>query len=285
MVQKLERSPVAPNTASLGTYIDVPVAMSTGNHTFTIPIFTIKSGQLTLPITLSYHGGGIKVNEPASWVGLGWTLNCGGNITKQVNGLDDFYAPSTPNTTYRDATYTLDGDFGFGSIEGIMTSALDATFMSNHGNDMYRTLGRIIKNEYDGEADEFHFRTPDGSGTIFWDQQAYGFKMNKINGWQQWYDFNGDNWYITTANGTGYSFQGKEKTLYGGNGIPIATPAPNEVYTSAWYLTHMTDPVTSKSIDFDYDTKDYSTMNQGHIKTEDFNFTSGNLLKIITYSK
>ena len=43
-VKILERSPAAPNTASLGKYFDVPVNLSTGVADIQIPLYTIKSG-------------------------------------------------------------------------------------------------------------------------------------------------------------------------------------------------------------------------------------------------
>src|ERR1700759_3620789 len=74
----------SPNAASLGKYGDIPVSYNTGIPDINIPIYTIKSSQLQLPISLSYHAGGIKVQEQASWVGAGWALNAGGVITRTV---------------------------------------------------------------------------------------------------------------------------------------------------------------------------------------------------------
>ena len=49
----------------------------------------IQDAGIALPISLSYHAGGIQVQENASWVGLGWVINCGGVISRQMNGLPD----------------------------------------------------------------------------------------------------------------------------------------------------------------------------------------------------
>ena len=85
-----EVMPPSPNAAALGQYADIPVSKYTGVPNIGIPLYTIKSGEIELPISLSYHASGIKVAQEASWVGLGWSLNAGGVITKQVRGLDDF---------------------------------------------------------------------------------------------------------------------------------------------------------------------------------------------------
>ena len=58
------------NAASLGKYGDIPVSYNSGVPNVGIPITTIQDGPLSLPISLSYHAGGVRVGELASWVGL-----------------------------------------------------------------------------------------------------------------------------------------------------------------------------------------------------------------------
>src|SRR5688572_27352866 len=79
----------SPTAASLGKYGDIPVGYHTGLPSISIPIHTVAEGPLQLPISLSYHAGGLKVMEAASFVGAGWSLNAGGVITRSVNGAPD----------------------------------------------------------------------------------------------------------------------------------------------------------------------------------------------------
>jgi len=55
--------------------------------------FEIESGRITVPIGLSYHGSGIKVDEIASRTGIGWVLNTGGVVTRTVKGYADEITP------------------------------------------------------------------------------------------------------------------------------------------------------------------------------------------------
>lgn len=71
----------APQAASLSKYAEYPVSYYNGLATISLPIYTIGYADISVPISLNYHGGGIKVNEEASWVGLGWTLDVGGELT------------------------------------------------------------------------------------------------------------------------------------------------------------------------------------------------------------
>ena len=77
------------NAASLGKYGDIPVSYYTGVPNIGIPIHTLTEGPISLPISLSYHAGGVKVGEPSSWVGLGWSLSAGGMISRTVQGRAD----------------------------------------------------------------------------------------------------------------------------------------------------------------------------------------------------
>ncbi|MDJ1505192.1 hypothetical protein [Xanthocytophaga agilis] len=81
--------PPSPNAASLGIFGNVPVSLYTGLPNVTIPIYTIQYRDITLPISLSYHGQGVKVDQEASLVGLNWALMAGGTITRTIRGFDD----------------------------------------------------------------------------------------------------------------------------------------------------------------------------------------------------
>ena len=74
---------------SLGKFGEIPVDLFTGRVNIDIPIYTIKYYDLEVPISISYHGGGIKVTDEGGSVGLGWTLNVGGVVNRIVRGMPD----------------------------------------------------------------------------------------------------------------------------------------------------------------------------------------------------
>lgn len=61
----------------------------TGTAGFTIPIFGLEAGTFHLPVSLSYHSKAIQVDQLPSWVGLGWNLSAGGQVSRIVNGKPD----------------------------------------------------------------------------------------------------------------------------------------------------------------------------------------------------
>ncbi|UZJ64209.1 hypothetical protein OKW96_17765 [Sphingobacterium sp. KU25419] len=81
--------PLSPNVASLGKYFEQPIGSHTGIPEIKIPIWQIKTGHINFPIELSYHAGGIKVDEISSWVGLGWSTSVNGNISRIIRGKED----------------------------------------------------------------------------------------------------------------------------------------------------------------------------------------------------
>ncbi len=92
-----------PNVASFMKFEDIPVSLYNGNPDITIPVYTIQDGQINIPIKLRYNGSGIKVEEEASWVGLGWNLNAGGSITCRVNGkMDESWYDVNPDFHFFD---------------------------------------------------------------------------------------------------------------------------------------------------------------------------------------
>lgn len=76
--------------AALIQYVDIPVSHYSGVPNISIPIETIKVDAFELPISISYHASGIKLDQEATSVGLGWTLNAGGMISRVINEVNDF---------------------------------------------------------------------------------------------------------------------------------------------------------------------------------------------------
>ncbi|MBO9728862.1 MAG: hypothetical protein J7623_09515 [Chitinophaga sp.] len=81
--------PPPVNAATMNKGGDVSVNLSSGTPNVVIPLFNVKSRTLSLPVTLNYASSGIKVNEAAGIVGLGWSLNYGGVVNRTCYGLPD----------------------------------------------------------------------------------------------------------------------------------------------------------------------------------------------------
>lgn len=65
---------------------NVTVDYSTGIFHYKVPVYTLKSGDFELPITLDYTGKGVKVDDKPGLLGYNWTLNMGGVVTRTVRG-------------------------------------------------------------------------------------------------------------------------------------------------------------------------------------------------------
>lgn len=167
----------APNAAALGKYGDIPVSNYTGVPGVGVPIYTLQEGPLSLPVTLSYHASGIKVGELASWIGLGWSLQAGGLITRTILGLPD-----------NDA-------FGY------YDSGIDLTL----DDEMIRKAGI---GEIDAQPDLFTFNFNGYTGKFYLDANGAPFLMPQQDLVIEIGDFTHDftHFIITTPDGTKYYF-------------------------------------------------------------------------------
>jgi len=74
----------SPEAAAFEKMGEIPVDIYTGVPNISIPIYTVRSGDVELPVTLDYQATAIQVDQEATWVGLNWLMNAGGVITTQV---------------------------------------------------------------------------------------------------------------------------------------------------------------------------------------------------------
>ncbi len=83
------QEPIAPETSNLERYGNTPISEYNGRNNFSIPLYTIKHGDIIIPLSLDYNSNGIRVDEESSEIGLGWNMSSIGNIIQTVNGKND----------------------------------------------------------------------------------------------------------------------------------------------------------------------------------------------------
>lgn len=113
--------------------VDNMVDLFTGDFHYNIPLLDVDG----YPINISYSSG-IGVEDQASMVGLGWTLNAGGIINRTVRGIpDDFNgADSIGTTTNINPNWTAGVGIGFKpEMAGLKLSlSLNSTISYNNYN-------------------------------------------------------------------------------------------------------------------------------------------------------
>lgn len=98
----------SPNAASLGKYGGINIGLASGMPNINIPLYKYSSANISVPLSLSYTTSGFKVNEIASRVGFGWSLNAGGVITRVVrNSVDELTRRLKPTWTNDEDAYNF----------------------------------------------------------------------------------------------------------------------------------------------------------------------------------
>lgn len=217
--------PPSPNAAALGKYGDVPVNLFNGLPNIEIPLSQITVGsEFSMPVNLSYHASGNRVDEIASYVGLGWALNAGGVITRTVHGSPD------------ESGYVGQGQ---GKLIPAQPWQMDA---SNFERFRSCALGLI-----DTQPDEFSYNFGGYSGKFVVDTNGVVQLMPYKNIRVKWDWANSNSFTITTENGTKYIFKTTDVTWTTSN-----CGDSYDSYTSAWYLTTIILPVSKRTINFEY---------------------------------
>ncbi len=229
--------PPSPNAASLGKYAEWPISYYNGTTNISIPIWNIETKKFKFPISLSYHASGIKVEENASWVGLGWALNSTGIITRTVKGKPDelYYMNSSISDQIPDPITTLIS-----------------------GNYWFRLIGASSSTLLDGEPDEFFFNINGRSGKFILDQNG----IPHINPTQDlkiipnWTNYS---WTIINEDGIRYIFGTAPNSVESQSftSFENSIAVSSFTFNSSWYLTRVEDQTGKELISFNYKAETY----------------------------
>ena len=220
--------PPSPDAQSFMRYGEIPVDYSTGVPNIEIPLYEIKTGQLSLPISLSYHASGIRVSDVSSVVGLGWKLNAGGLLTRTIKGLPDESSSGVLNHGFLTQT---DINYATKSMEN------------------YWKINDMSRGALDTESDSYYYSVSDGlSGEFVYDHDknivpltANSHKFIKHNFTAS---FVGSTYSmdIVKDDGTIYVFDQQELTMYD----------MSSYCASTWWLSKIISPDRTDSITFEY---------------------------------
>lgn len=255
----------------------------TGKADVDVPIFTIKSGNITFPIALSYNTGGIKVDQLASDVGLGWSISqC--IITRNINNGNDFNSVgynSVPNSGYTFSTpqeQTNDINVRqqrYGKIGYFLNQSLNRHLTIND-----RTIDFI--------PDQYNFYSPEFTTNFFFQNSSTpieinpkGTKITAVKGKQLFdsqlayrsnngsvskcYDFPTQDFFsmtVTSKEGIKYVFNDYDLAInFPENSLSeyfnigySGLLNPNPATISTWHISQIEDTNTGKKINFEYDT-------------------------------
>lgn len=171
-------SPSSLGKVSLGSDM---VNLYTGDLNYGIPLYSLESRDLSIPISIHYNSGSNKVDNIASEVGLGWSLNAGGLITRVMKGLPDEFQGSINTSPKPGATNEFNG-YGWlkvksRKIENKTVAIIDPNdFKSRYSVESRKNIiensalggdvtNQITKTEgWDTEPDEFYFNFGKYSG-------------------------------------------------------------------------------------------------------------------------
>lgn len=234
--------PPSPEAASKVKYADVPFTHSMGAAEYSVPIYELKGHRLTIPVSLDYCSNGIKLDEIAGVAGLGWTLNAGGCITREVVYMPDEFEDGTFSYRWPDSSVLQ-------SLLARTTDNASASFLTG-----------VAWNRMDTNSDRYSYSVmglkgqfildPDGKVVqIQGDGVEISYSTETVGGREE------KAFTVTGPDGTVYTFgcreaatrkdQYREPTYSTGQQVDWSA-------TTAWHLTQVTSRDGTESASFSY---------------------------------
>lgn len=275
----------------------VAVDNFSGNLSASIPLYNYRFGSISVPVILTYNGGGVRVKEAEGSGGVGWNLVAGGAVSRQLRGLpDDVLKENGTSNERKGWLYNTNGtkinNFTVANDNNLSTTA-----------DEFSDFSYIINNFIDlsdTEPDIFYVNAPGLSCKLMFDNDhnirtipyqdikvSYQFETSVSPSWSSYGRIK--SFTITTAEGLTYVFDALElATKFTSSSNPTAIKYFRKEYeqyksgieyVNAWKLTHIYD-LSGKSVDFFYEEKqnttsvDRTALKKGEGTTVDYSFTT-----------
>lgn len=136
-------SVVSPQVAQMVRYDNPTISLGTGTPYVSIPLVEFTDPDFNLDISLTYSSSGFKPLEPDNYTGMGWRLNCGGVIMRNIHGMPDEWRKVGTTTGYIGCQpYAEIDGFRYGYPGTSAERARIASILANHDPDSLKTIIR-----------------------------------------------------------------------------------------------------------------------------------------------
>jgi len=228
----------------------VSVNYQTGTASINIPIHTVHRGNVSVPVSLTYVASGVHVNDVSGAAGMGWTLNAGGAITRQLRDLPDDVktdnsAMSRPGWIFNSAGSVINS-FTIANDNNPSTCADEASDLSY--------ISTYLSSYSDLQPDIFTISAPGLNCSFVYDNVAGVFRTIPYQDLVITYTMNAQNngiasFTVTNDQGITYVFGQVEMTTEKAVNPGTITSYGREyvcyedgiTFADAWYLTSVMD--------------------------------------------
>ena len=231
-------TPPSPTAYELGRFGELPIGLFTGANNVPVDLLKYKANSIEIPISLVYSSNGIQVDRLATKVGLGWNLNAGGVITRQVNHNPD-----------EESGYLRPNNFDYNS----------QAWADYFYNMVFSISGHAQPLVIDSQPDIFTFNFLGHQGRFTMDNSQNQRRIIPLDNvsYDIVYDSSGNGSFkIVDASGTTYFFEAIESTRSDRIGGTGETNFLGNYIDTAWYLTRI-ESVNNDIVYFDYLDEEY----------------------------
>ncbi|WP_027386729.1 hypothetical protein [Chryseobacterium gregarium] len=246
--------PQTPESNAILKSFETPVSLYTGSPDISVPVYSIKEGDINFDIKLSYNSTGITVGERASWVGLGWNLSVP-TLVRNVRQVPDDFSYGF----FYETKYTVNNVY---NIKKVLTPN---TPVNNSCTQCYEIDNLYRSNLLDLESDDYRITLPDGKSISFMVNQERDAEhpIGHIvqfpdSDYKIEYITSNGNWEIINPQGYKYLYIKGNVINYsytysiGGNSLGTLPEKKDQPYTSTWVLSKITSP-SNHILNFGYD--------------------------------
>ncbi|BDW93371.1 hypothetical protein MACH07_22030 [Flagellimonas marinaquae] len=268
--------PAQVSHTEFNSYGNTEINYAMGRPNINIPLYTIEEDGVVIPISINYDASGIKANDKSNIVGLKWSLNAGGNISRNIIGLED----ETPNLGW----FQTINQYNIDTIQSTYNYNTLSPNVNEHANsNEVAVIREINSGERDFQSDEYSINFPNVNDEFSFDKNGYLVQRNSASINKISFDVGNKMFTVKDPKGYTYIFGDEnsnnfyERSNNGSTLINTSTivSAESSNFTggiSSFLINKVKSPFNEELIKFEYETDSINTFTSESFESYNFSY-------------